>query len=240
MSMHTSPSAGWYPAPDGSSASWWWDGARWTPPGQKFGGQAATTTSLAELAVATQALLIVCIVMSVVTVGVETFGLSSMTVYLNGYDSAMGLLELYDWMTVAATLVWSIAFLATAVLWLLWQFRAAKQFSGETRRSPGWHVGSWMVPIISWWFPYQDISDLWRAVGRSRPGWQILWWLCWLVGSVALQISGSMYTSAQDLERLRIALSVTIAGHGLLMVAASLAWLIVRGITHGAIRRLSG
>lgn len=240
MSMHTSPPAGWYPAPDRSSASWWWDGVRWAPPGHQFGGQPATTMRLAKLAVATEALLIVCGVMSVVTIGVQTFGISSITVYMNGYDSVIGLLESFDWMTVAATIVSAMALLATAVLWLLWQYRAAKQFSGETRRSPGWHVGSWLVPIISWWFPYQDVSDLWRAVGRSRPKWQILWWLCWLVGNVALQISGSIYTSAQNLEQLRISMSVTIASQVLLIIAASLAWLIVHGITQGAIRRSSG
>lgn len=26
------PPAGWYPAPDGTPAMWWWDGATWTPP----------------------------------------------------------------------------------------------------------------------------------------------------------------------------------------------------------------
>lgn len=239
MSMQTSPAAGWYPAPDGSSVSWWWDGARWSPPDHQFGGQPATTR-LAKLAVATEALLIAYGVVSVATIGVQAFGISSITVYLNGYDSAFGLLELFDWMAVAASIVSAIAFLATAVLWLLWQYRAAKQLSSETQSSAGWHVGSWFVPIISWWVPYQNVSDLWRAVGRSRPNWQVLWWLCWLVGNVALQVSASLYTRAQDLDQLRVAASVTIAGECLLMIAASLAWLIVRGITQGAIRRSFG
>jgi Domain of unknown function (DUF4328) len=240
MSTPTSPPAGWYPAPNGLSASWWWDGARWTPPGSQLGWQPATTTRLAKLAVATEALLIVCALMSLLTIAVETFGISSITVYLNGYTSAVGLLEFYDWMTLAATALSAIALLATAVLWLLWQYRAAKQLSGETRSSPGWHVGSWLVPIISWWVPYQNVSDLWRAVGRSRPTWQILWWLCWLIGNLALPIAGSIYASAQDLERLRIGMFVTTASQILLIIAASLAWLIVRGITQGAIRRSPG
>lgn len=240
MSAPTSPPAGWYPAPDGSPQSWWWDGERWTAPGHQLGPRPTTIARLAKLAVATEALLIGCGVLSLVAIAVETFGISSITVYLNGYTSAVGLLEFYDWITVAVTIVSALALLATAVLWLLWQYRAAKQFPGETRRAPGWHVGSWLVPIISWWFPYQDVSDLWRAVGRSRPNWQILWWICWLVGNVVLRISGSVYTSAQDLEQIRIAMSMTIAGQVLLTIAAALAWLIVRGITRGTIRRSSG
>ena len=240
MSIQTSPPAGWYPAPDGSSASWWWDGARWTTPSGEFGGHPAATTRLVKLAVATEALLIVYGAISVLTIGVQAFGISSISVYMNGYDSVFGLLETVDWMTVVASIISGIAFLATAVLWLLWQYRAAKQFSVEMQSSAGWHVGSWFVPIISWWVPYQNVSDLWRSVGRSRPAWQIVWWLSWLGGNVALQIAASLYTRAQDLEQLRIAMTVNIAGQSLLMTAALLAWLIVHGITQGAIRRSFG
>nr|WP_242061411.1 MULTISPECIES: DUF4328 domain-containing protein [Microbacterium] len=115
-------------------------------------------------------------------------------------------------------------------------YQAAKRFVGQTRRSPGWHVGAWFVPIISAWFPYQNISDLWRAVGRSRPGWQIVWWLCWLLSNSMIQVSTRLYLSAETLEQFQIAMSVSIAGEVLLLAAAALASLVVRGITRGITR----
>ena len=231
--------AGWYPAPDGSSATWWWDGAQWTPPHPQPSQPPATTNAIAKLATATQLLLIVCGVLSIATIGIEMFGITAITGYLNGNDSAVDSLSGYDQMTSVATILSVIARLTTAVVWVLWQYRVAKQVSGRTRRSPGWHVGSWFVPAISLWFPYQNISDIWRAVGRSRPSWQILWWLCWLVSNVFVQISTRLSTTAETLEQFRVAMWMNLAGEILLLVAAGLAWLIVRGITQGLLERTS-
>ena len=233
----TPPPAGWYPAPDGSSATWWWDGARWTQPHRQPGQQPATTNAIAKLATATQVLLIVCGVMSVATIGIETFGISAVTGYLNGDNSAIDMISMYDQSTVVVTILASVSLVATGVLWVIWQYRAAKQVTGRTRRSAGWHAGSWFVPIISLWFPYQNISDLWRAVGRTRPSWQIIWWLLWVVSNVFIQLSSRIYTTAEDLEQFRVAMWMSIAGEILLLAAAPLAWLIIRGITQGILQR---
>jgi hypothetical protein len=133
----------------------------------------------------------------------------------------------------------SLSLLATGVLWATWQYRAAKHVTGRTRRSAGWHAGSWFVPIVSLWFPYQNISDLWRAVGRTRPSWQIIWWLLHLVSNVFIGQSTRIYLAAEDLEQLRIAMSLSIVGEILLLAAAPFAWLIVRGITQGILQRSS-
>jgi hypothetical protein len=229
----TSFPAGWYPAPDGSSGTWWWDGAQWAPPGH----QPPSANGLAKLAVATQALLLACGVISLVTIAVEAFGISAVTAYLDGDDSAIELINGYDQVTPAISILSAVAVLATGALWAIWQYRVAKQVPGRTRRSPGWHAGSWFVPVISFWFPYQNISDLWQAIGRARPTWQILWWLCWAGSNVVIQIASRLYMSAEDLEQFRVALSVSIIGELLLLAAAPLAWLIVRQITQGIVTR---
>jgi hypothetical protein len=235
----TPPPAGWYPAPDGSSATWWWDGARWTQPHHQPSQQPATTNGIAKLAIATQVLLIVCGVMSIATIGIETFGISAVTGFLNGHDSAIDMINMYDQSTVVVSILSSLLLVAAGVLWVIWQYRAAKQVTGRTRRSAGWHAGSWFVPIISFWFPYQNISDLWRAVGRTRPSWQIIWWLLWVVSNVFIQLSGRIYATAGDLEQFRIAMWMSIVGEILLLAAAPFAWLIIRGITQGILRRSS-
>ena len=48
------------------------------------------------------------------------------------------------------------------VLVLMWQYRAAKtaRFLGlPAARSPGLGVGSWFIPVVNLWFPYQAIRD---------------------------------------------------------------------------------
>ncbi len=52
--------------------------------------------------------------------------------------------------------------IAAIVLFLLWQFRAAttaQRLGYPARRSPGWGVGFWFVPVVNLWFPYQAIRD---------------------------------------------------------------------------------
>lgn len=148
----TSTPAGWYPAPDGSSARWWWDGAKWTEPQQQPGRNPVATNAIAKLAMATQVLLIACGVMAVATIGVETLGISAATDFLGGNNAAIGMLDVYDQSTFVVSILSSLSILATAVLWAIWQYRVAKQVTGLTRRSAGWHAGSWFVPIISFWF----------------------------------------------------------------------------------------
>ncbi|MFE6256289.1 DUF4328 domain-containing protein [Agromyces sp. NPDC057865] len=236
----TPPPAGWYPAPDGSSGTWWWDGAGWTQPDQQPSPQFAATTAsrgIAGLATATQVLLIVCAVMSVATIGIETFGIGAVTGYLNGDDSAIDMINAYDQTAFVVSILSVVSFVSAGVLWATWQYRVAKQVTGQTRRSAGWHAGSWFVPIISLWFPYQNVSDLWRAARRTPPSWQIAWWLLMVVSNVVTQISGRIYTAAEDLEQFRLAMWVSLAGELLLLAAAPLAWLVVRGITQGILQR---
>ncbi|MGW4930270.1 DUF4328 domain-containing protein [Agromyces sp. NPDC004153] len=233
------PPAGWYPATDGSSATWWWDGTRWALPHHEAGQQPATTNAIAKLAIATQALLIVCGVMSVTTIGIETFGISSVTGYLNGHDAAIDMMNTYDQGAFVVSMLSVLAYVVTGVLWAMWQYRAAKQVTGRTRRSAGWHAGSWFVPIVSLWFPYQNISDLWQAVGRTRPPWQITWWLLFVVSNYLVQISARIYTTAEDLEQFRVAMWMSIAGEILTLAAVPLAWLVIRGITQGVLQRSS-
>lgn len=232
-----SPPAGWYPAPDGSSETWWWDGARWTQPQAQQQQQPDTregaTNTIAKLAMATQVLLLVCILMSVATIGIETFGIIAVTDFLNGYDTTVDRFDLYDQSTSVVSILSSLFLITTGVIWVIWQYRVAKQVTGRTRRSPGWHAGSWFVPIINLWFPYQNISDLWRALGRTRPSWQIIWWLLWVIGSYVIQVSTRIYLVAEDLETLRVAMWMSLAGEILLLAAAPLALLVIRGITQG-------
>lgn len=244
----TSTPAGWYPAPDGSSESWWWDGAQWTKPQQEAQPlppqpqyltvpRPEGTKTIATLATVTQVLLIVCLVTSVATIGVEMFGLLAVADFLSGYDTTVDRLDQYDRSTSVVGMLSSAVFIATGVLWAIWQFQVAKQVTGQTRRSPGWHAGSWFVPILNLWFPYQNISDLWRAVGRTRPSWQIVWWLLWLVGSYVIQISGRVVLAAEDLEAFRVAMWLSLVGEVLLIAAAPMAWLVVRGLTRGIMQR---
>ncbi|WP_167756834.1 DUF4328 domain-containing protein [Leifsonia flava] len=230
---------GWHPAPDGSSAMWWWDGARWIQPQNEPSPAPTSAVAIARLAIATQVLLVISAVTSVVTIGIETFGINAASRYLGGDESAIRMIDSYDQLSSVFGILSSLSLLATGVLWMIWQYRVAKQFIGLTRRSPGWHVGSWILPVVNLWFPYQNIADLWRAVGRTRPSWQIVWWLLWVLSNTVSTQASRLTLNAQDLEQFQLAMSMSIVAETLLLAAAPLAWLTVRGITQGILHRSS-
>lgn len=229
------PSAGWYPAPDGSPRTWWWDGAQWSQPHHQPVPPVASK-AVAQLATATQVLLIVCGVVSVATIAIEGFGITAVTSYLGGDAAAIDMINAYDQSTVVASILSAVALLSTGVLWACWQYRVAKQVAGRTRRTPGWHAGSWFIPVVCLWFPYQNIADLWRAAGRVRPSWQIVWWLLWIASNVTIQLASNLYTTAQALEQFQTSMWMNILGECFLLAAAPLAWLTVRRITQGILQ----
>jgi Domain of unknown function (DUF4328)/Protein of unknown function (DUF2510) len=72
--------------------------------------------------------------------------------------------------------------LAVGVIFLAWFYKASQlaQAAGlPLRRTPGLATGGFIIPIVSWWWPYQSTRDLFvpgdprrRIVGR--------WWALWL------------------------------------------------------------
>lgn len=228
--------AGWYPAPDGSSESWWWDGAQWMQ--HHPGRPEPSDNAIAKLSTATRVLLLICVAQCVAFIGVEAFGI----IAIDGVFGGGMPLEAFDVYLQSSLIISTLSapcLLATGVLWMIWQHRVAERLSGRTRRSPGWHVGSWLVPIISLWYPYQNISDLWRAVGRTPPAWQIVWWLLWIASGIPAMVSIQFSLSPEDLDAWQSSMWLNIASEALLLAAAPLAWLLVRGITKGVLQQSS-
>lgn len=243
----TPPAAGWYPAPDGSPDPWWWDGAQWaaprTPPEAQahYPAQWTVVRAPVSLARATEALLIACGVLSILTIGVDLFGIVAAESLIGGNGAAYDLILTFDTMSPLIAILSLLVLIATATLWAIWQYHAAKAVAGETRRTPGWHAGSWFIPFVTYWFPYQNVSDLSRAVRGSRPRWLPAWWSLWIGSAIGFSVASGLTTyGGQTLEMLTAGLWVDLAAEALRLAAAPLALLVVRTITQGLEARAAG
>jgi len=87
----------------------------------------------------------------------------------------------------------TLATLAAVIIACIWQYRAATTARALGRpavHSPGWGVGSWFVPIVQFWMPYQAIRDLLEP-GNPNRALVARWWLC-MVGAWILSVAAGL------------------------------------------------
>ena len=142
-----------------------------------------------------------------------------------------------------------VAHIALVVAFCIWVHRASKNLQAlevvGQRFSPGWAVGWWFVPIMNLFRPYQVTREIWRgshpSVTRQDPhawhnapltpilGW---WWGIWLASNFVLLGAWRALTSDDvAAEELITANYFSLASDALTIVAAVLAFMLVRGIT---------
>jgi hypothetical protein len=140
------------------------------------------------------------------------------------------------------------AMVACGVLWLTWQYTLAgsRRINRSALRRPiGWHLAAWVVPVISWWWPYQNVADLLcgaRAprlpdgggsvpTDRSVPTVMRWWWACWVLSNLLAYVGLWLSDGAATVSDLRPGLLLAVATALLNLAAALLAIRVVRIIT---------
>ncbi|HEX5335444.1 MAG TPA: DUF4328 domain-containing protein [Propionicimonas sp.] len=188
---------------------------------------------------AVQVLLGLCGVASLATVGFELWGLSALSMAAGDDFSSLGLYgDLSTYFSFGPAGLTAI----TGVLWLAWQHRLAAAVPRRTlRRSPGWHVGSWFIPVASLWFPFQNMADLHRAVtpgpgGERTPPAYRLWWGTWVAGTVAQWMSRAALQGETTLAAVTQAAAANTVGETLNAGSAVFAVLVVGDLTRRAVQ----
>ncbi|GAA2083264.1 hypothetical protein GCM10009759_01250 [Kitasatospora saccharophila] len=137
--------------------------------------------------------------------------------------------------------------LATAVLFLMWLYRARVNaeviYPHGHQHARGWAVGGWFVPLVQLWFPWQITTDVWKASapagehGIPRPvsAWPVhSWWATILLSRLVYFIGAQSLGSEAALhytDSYRQALLLLIAASLMTLAAAVLAILVVHRLT---------
>lgn len=151
------------------------------------------------------------------------------------------------WMNCGVVCLALPLFIATIIVWCFWVYRANSNAhalgAAGMDYTPGWSVGWWFIPIMFWFKPYNAVKETWQASDPSDPSgssaWKSVaapwfmgaWWGFWVLGNILTNISMrlSLHDSASA-SMLTAATWIEIAADGLMIVAAALAILVVRGI----------
>lgn len=187
---------------------------------------------LRGIGAATRWLILASGAIALITIAVEFWGISSLGAFSAGF-AGLDSLQMYDFASLGLGALTTVIMLAAGICWLIWQHRAASSVPpAALRRSPGWHVGSWFIPIVSLWFPFQNVKDI--ARGAQAPVSGVLlggWWALWLASSFAYVGATNLVNAADTVPALTTAISVSIVGDVLWITAAALAWMVVTRIT---------
>ena len=140
--------------------------------------------------------------------------------------------------------IWLLLLIATAVVFIIWLWRCAKDSELLGRENPrfraGWTIGSWFIPLANFVIPVLIVQDLWRAsTPRSTPGssWRsekgsslVGWWWALFVAASLVSRAGSGFDD-DTIDGLRSSDQAALSGYLVLAVAAFLAIRVVIQLT---------
>jgi hypothetical protein len=134
-------------------------------------------------------------------------------------------------------IIYLLAYIFSAVTFILWFRRAYYNLHLKTRNctfTEGWAAGSWFVPIISLYRPYQIMKELYvktndlminrgkvsgETLSTGHVGW---WWTLWIISNLIGQFQMRYSTHADTIDELTISTIVglvsNIIGIGLAII----------------------
>ncbi|WP_327115437.1 DUF4328 domain-containing protein [Streptomyces sp. NBC_01341] len=137
-----------------------------------------------------------------------------------------------------------IAFLATAVVFVIWFRRVrlnAEVFDASRQpMRPGWAIGAWFVPVANMWLPWRVAEGIWTASAQSITDgtWRKVskaplnaWWTLYLVSTFFAQIASRNYDATESSPGLVDAVTLIMAADALDIAAAVMAIAFVRKLT---------
>lgn len=135
-------------------------------------------------------------------------------------------------------------YLVTAIIFLLWIYRAYQNHEQLSRRgteySPNWAAGGFFVPFLNWVRPYQVVREMWDEtqvgptddVFAATPSHVIIivWWLSFLAMNFISRLYSGVASAADSVTELTSAATVDILVQAVTILSALLAIRIVQTI----------
>jgi hypothetical protein len=140
-----------------------------------------------------------------------------------------------------------ITFVISAVLFLMWLHRAYRNLPALGARpletTPGWAVGYFFIPFVNLIKPFHVVREIWNksdpeaqsyegfgSYSMGTPaiiGW---WWAFWIIANISARIIDRITGNAETISEMITATRLGIVADVLLVIAAVLAVLVIRGI----------
>lgn len=161
----------------------------------------------------------------------------------NGEEIDQATLDLSDLYVGGPALLHILAFMGTAICWLVWKYRACKNANALSDQhleyTPGWSVGCYFVPFANLVWPYNAMKEIWYASnpkgdGVALVGW---WWGLWVLSGVIGRVQSRLSLRSETIDEFirddQFALYSAPLDVAVILVAGFLVWRI-RNLQHAA------
>ena len=155
-----------------------------------------------------------------------------------------------DLMVAAVTIIFAIGFFGSVIAFCMWIYRTHRNLgplaANGLRYTSGWAAGSFFVPILNLFRPYQITQEIVRGSDPETIGDDIYrsprvrssslvkwWWGAWLIMGFADRIGNAIDRHAQranNLEAMINSARFSVVAAALVVPAAILAILVIRKI----------
>ena len=151
---------------------------------------------------------------------------------------------------------YSLCYIATITPFLIWIYRASRNLHSlgalNQTVSPTAAVLWWFVPIACFYKPYQAMNEIWKgSTPRSKYDWPLpwretatppllrFWWATWIVafGIALYRLWAAGSGNIDSIDDLLFNNYLLIGSHCLMLVASTLFYLVVRGVTRNQDRQ---
>ena len=120
-----------------------------------------------------------------------------------------------DLRQTAISVLFLIAFITSAVTFIRWFRRAyynLHQRVNYLEHSEGWAAGSWFVPFVNWFRPYQIMKELYieteKFLRKKDPSYTkttktttvVWWWMIWILSTILDRINYTITQKAETLD----------------------------------------
>lgn len=139
----------------------------------------------------------------------------------------------------AVAVVYLVAFILTVVFFSMWMHRVYKNlfaFPGRNpKTTPGRAVGSFFIPIINFYRPYQAMKEIYTSSDSRYGGDSAIvgvWWTCWILTGVVERIGNAVArgSSGDEAARLLVDSQFTIVTSVMVVVSGVVAMIMIRRI----------